>query len=114
MVINISSRLQENLGTPGENLETCWTLTITMLAWLLLLLLLTNSTTSSCCCCCGYGRCTAAADGAAAWLAHLAAAAAGLRPSTDKDALVVILGINDLHINHARAQTQELQVITDY
>jgi len=59
----------------------------------------------------GAAGCSAAAV-AAAWVAHLAAAA-GLWPGTDKDALVVILGINDLHIHHAGAQAKELKVIPD-
>lgn len=42
--------------------------------------------------------------------AHLVAGA-GLWPRRHKDGLVVVLGVDDLHIHHAGAQAQELQVV---
>lgn len=38
---------------------------------------------------------------------------ASLLPRTNKDGLVVILCINDLHVHHAGAQAQVLQVVPD-
>jgi hypothetical protein len=45
--------------------------------------------------------------------AHLVAGAC-LRPCRHKDGLVVVLGVDDLHIHHAGAQAQELQVVAHH